>query len=323
MSTANEIASIKKSIEDINARFEIIEKQLTKLELNQNDFIKKTKEIKKGISTKVAFDSNGLITNSLSLVPEDIPEISITKIKNLTETIESLNSLINQIKTEVSTLQKSIQILENSKDPKEKIPTVESIPNLPISKISGLREKLELVEKPIIYNEPKTEKQKILESDIPAIFKNRINNLEEIIQDKATINSLDQLRKKITDSESEIFNLKKEIESIKLNNKTQLKSNDLPEIPISKVINLKVELSKKADHSEVNSFHSLIDLTNRSTSNQFKHIREDLDYKIDYGTFSIIENRILHLEELVGNFLQEYPIDKIIEEINLLKDKIK
>lgn len=322
MSTANEIASIKKSIEEINARFEIIEKRLTKVELNQNDFIKKTKEIKKGISTKVAFDSNGLITNSLSLEPEDIPEISITKIKNLTEIIESLNSLITQLKTEVGIIQKNIQILETSKDSKEKSPTVESIPNLPISKISGLREKLELVEKPIIYNETKPEKQKILESDIPAIFKNRINNLEEILQNKATIDSLDQLRKKLINFESELFNLKKEIEITKINSQVQIKTNDLPDIPMSKITNLKVELSKKADHSEVNSFHSLIDLTNRSTSNQFKHIREDLDYKIDYGTFSIIENRILHLEELIGNLLQQYPIDKIMDEINALKEKI-
>ena len=83
MSTATEIASIKKTIEELNGRFEIIEQRLTKLELAQNDFIKKTKEIKKGIGTKVAFDSNGLIINNLELEPKDIPEISINKVKEL------------------------------------------------------------------------------------------------------------------------------------------------------------------------------------------------------------------------------------------------
>ena len=42
MSTATEIASIKKTIEELNGRFEIIEQRLTKLELAQNDFIKKS-----------------------------------------------------------------------------------------------------------------------------------------------------------------------------------------------------------------------------------------------------------------------------------------
>ena len=53
-----------------------------------------------------------------------------------------------------------------------------------------------------------------------------------------------------------------------------------------------------------------------------KHLREELNFKIDYATFTIIENRILHLEELIGNLLQQYPIDKIMDEINALKEKI-
>lgn len=221
MSTATEIASIKKLIEDMNARFEIIEQRITKVELAQNDFIKKTKEIKKGIATKVAFDSSGLITNSLSLEAKDIPEISIDKIKNLTDSLETLDRLITENKNTISLLQKSVQMIETARVPEQK---------------------------------------------------------------------------------------------------TTL--SDIPELPISKINNLKIELSKKADHSEVTSFHSLIDLANRSTATQFKHLREELNFKIDYATFTIIENRILHLEELIGNLLQQYPIDKIMDEINALKEKI-
>ena len=318
MSTATEIASIKKVIEEINARFEIIEQRITKVELAQNDFIKKTKEIKKGIATKVAFDSSGLITNSLNLEAKDIPEISIDKIKNLTNSLETLNHLITENKNTISLLQKSVQMLETVK-PVEQKTTLNDIPELPISKISGLKEKLELVEKPRMYSDLPKEKQRILESDIPAIIKNRITNLEETMLTKGTIDSVDKLRKEINLLKESINQVE---EQIKNKEKSTIKTSEIPELPISKINNLKIELSKKADHSEVSSFHSLIDLANRSTATQFKHLREELNFKIDYATFSIIENRILHLEELIGNLLNQYPIDKIMDEINILKEKL-
>lgn len=318
MSTATEIASIKKIIEEMNARFEIIEQRITKVELAQNDFIKKTKEIKKGIATKVAFDSSGLITNSLSLEAKDIPEISIDKIKNLTDSLETLDRLITENKNTISLLQKSVQILETAK-PVEQKTTLNDIPELPISKISGLKEKLELIEKPRMHSDLPKEKQKILESDIPAIIKNRITNLEETMLTKGTIDSVDKLRKEINLLKESINQVE---EQIKNKEKSTIKTSEIPELPISKINNLKIELSKKADHSEVSSFHSLIDLANRSTATQFKHLREELNFKIDYATFSIIENRILHLEELIGNLLNQYPIDKIMDEINILKEKL-
>ena len=74
---------MKDSIDELNKAVSSLTEIVHGLKINEQMYLKSNPSITSGISTKVAYDKNGLIVGGSSLEISDIPEIPIEKVTNL------------------------------------------------------------------------------------------------------------------------------------------------------------------------------------------------------------------------------------------------
>ena len=92
-----ELIAVKNQIEDFQNQIDELKQKVTKLELATLGSIKRNPNTKAGVGTKISYDKYGLVTGNISLDPEDIPNLSMTKIDGLNEALNQLDQKIRKI----------------------------------------------------------------------------------------------------------------------------------------------------------------------------------------------------------------------------------
>lgn len=152
-----DIIELRNKIDILNENYKDLMKIVNGLKIDHQLFIRGNGKIIPGISSKVAYDSNGLIISSDKLNESDIPELHIDKISGLRQILENKAdaSIIESLTIDTDKLYKSSKIYgsgskinydRNGFVVSSSDLTVEDIPDLPIDKIEGLRSIIELLE---------------------------------------------------------------------------------------------------------------------------------------------------------------------------------
>lgn len=159
----NEKQSIRASEAKINAKLaaiettmESIKKFMMSIKLDRANYLLNTVNIQPSTGVKITYNKYGQITASESLSEEDIPDISITKIKGLQDRLNEYASL-DEVKNVLDIINKKtskgniygtgskVSIDENGRVVGLGSLTAEDIPQIPIEKIKGLNDKLKSI----------------------------------------------------------------------------------------------------------------------------------------------------------------------------------
>lgn len=330
-----DLIAIKKSIEEFQAQIDELKKKVAKLELENANALKKNSTIKAGVATKVNYSKDGLIVNTLELDPTDIPTLSVTKIDGLMDMIDALDQKINKISNQKYipyTIKAGTGTKINYNSSGQIVSSTnlqpDDIPELPIEKIKGLKEYLEL--KPTEITVKEVEKnRKISEQDLPKSLFQRLNNIEELLAEKADKSIVTELSNKVNKPAEKIINIsdgtytKLTIDDNKIIDGNILREDDIPAISIGKVKGLQKILNKLATDSSVTELRSLINLLTRSYGSKMDILRDELQTKVNISDFAILENAVMHNDELVQEVLSQFPADDIKQQIIEIKDKLK
>lgn len=330
-----ELIAVKNQIEDFQNQIDELKQKVTKLELATLGSIKRNPDTKAGVGTKISYDKYGLVTGNISLDPEDIPNLSMTKIDGLNEALNQLDQKINNLsnKKNIEHLIQAgtgtkINYNSNGQVVSSTSLKPEDIPELPISKIKGLKEYIEL--KPTEITVKEIEKRKELtEQDIPKTIIRRLNNVEELVNSKADKDLVNQLDQEIHSKPDPIVNIsdgiytKIQIKDKKIINGNILNDKDIPELETNKIKSLEKALSKLAPESSVIELRSLMSLFSKTTGSQFNILRSEMENKVNYSDFVILENVVMHNDELVKELLDKIDIEKIRESIIEIKNKLQ
>lgn len=330
-----DLIAIKKSIEEFQIQIDDLKKKVAKLELENSLALKKNSTIKAGVGTKVSYNKDGLVVNTLDLDPSDIPTLSITKIDGLLEMINELDQKINNISNQknipyVIKAGTGTKINYNSNGQVISSTSLQAddIPELPISKIRGLKEQLELKPTEITVKEVEKSK-KITENDLPKTIFQRLNNLEELINSKADQSLVNEIKLSINKKPDTIINISDgEYTKIKIDDNKIIEGNilreaDIPDLSIDKIKGLQRILNKLANESSVTELRQLITLLSKTYSSQMDIIRNEMQMKVNFSDFTILENAVMHNDELVQEVLNQYPAEDLKNQIIEIKDKLK
>lgn len=344
-----------------------INKFMSSLKIDHQTFLKSNNPITPGIGCKVAFDKNGLILRSMDLESSDIPTIPIDKIDGLRDLLlDKINdSDIKRLKDSLIDVLVSsnnikegygINIIRDNNDVTISIDLIESdIPTLPIRRIDGLREKLELIESslndiPKEFNiddfkvEPGTfpkvtydskgrivSGNKLSVDDIPNEFISRINVLESNIALLASQKYVDNISKSINkkiDGNDPITSgtyTKVKVDSKGLiTSGDKLSINDLPKLSISNIDGLDQVLQNKVNYNQyidlndsVSSLHNAI-----NKLGEVSKFRNSLDSKASDKDLKELDNKVIHLQELMDILSNKIPNELIMEQLSEIQKEL-
>ena len=234
---------MKDSIDELNKAVSSLTEIVHGLKINEQMYLKSNPSIPSGISTKVAYDKNGLIVGGSSLEISDIPEIPIEKVTNLRNELNHSISEddLTRLKMELnSKLIKKGEVVNtgtkinydinglviNSSD---LLPA--DIPVLPITKIDGLSDLLDHITS---QNENNLKTPDNDDSDVkitPGVFpKITFNEKGKVVNgENLTINDIPvELISKINDLESKLtlFASSSLVDSLRKNINSKLDANN-------------------------------------------------------------------------------------------------
>ena len=103
MNTEN-IIELQNQVEELSSTLSSIQKAVNALKINDQHRLDSNSPIPPGIACKVAYDKNGLVVKGTKLDSTDIPELSIDKITNLKQSLDSKASSreLEKFKSEVT-----------------------------------------------------------------------------------------------------------------------------------------------------------------------------------------------------------------------------
>jgi hypothetical protein len=266
---------------------------VTELQSQMIDKLDKNVDIIAGTATKITYDVKGLITGGSALSIIDIPEIPISKVTGLIAALDAAGSesSIEDIRTQLNNkLDKNIDIMSGtgtklSYDSKGLITgksdlVVTDIPQLSIDKISNLQDIIDTklnrnneissgTATKITYdvNGLITNGSLLTAADIPTIEIIQVNQLQDILNQKALDSALTDLDTRVTDSLStmDISLSQKMTGNVAITPGTATKltydekglivegllltADDIPSLPILKINTLQDALDSKAPMS--------------------------------------------------------------------------
>lgn len=344
----NQISSLMESIKDI-------QKSINGLKLNERNYLTSNTPIPPGIGCKFAYDSKGLILKSCKLDISDIPELQIENIKGLRDI---LNNTITMTEFERLQIQSNNNILKRSNEiygTGTKINydkngfvisssdiEVNDIPLLPISKIDGLNEKLELIQSSIKLNNninesfsvnsgigckiSYDEKGRVIASqslsieDIPNEIISRLNILESKIPSLVSQHTIDGLlstvNKKIDGNDKIIPGT---FTKVNVDSKglvtfgDKLSKEDLPDLNIEDINELEALLRSKANQNDIVSLNESINSIISSLPKlvDINTLQNSLKGKAEMIEIIKLSNSIKSLKETVDSFIIKTHYDTI------------
>ena len=285
----NRIEQLENKVKELTDVVDMLTKVVSKININSDKYLLKDRGVQAGFATKVGFNSDGVIVNTDKLNSSDIPELPITKIKDLMDKLntkvdmksyeglkEQLESLA--IKGKVVETATKVNIDSNGKVVGTAKLLATDIPTLSIDKIENLKATLDSISqmKPLVDDdtiiEPGiackvsfNEKGKIIDvlplryEDLPKEVNTKFNKLNEMIINTSTKDEYNTLRNELANKVNSNNDItpgtycKVDVDEKGLiTNGYELSSDDLPIIPISKIDNLSTLLTSKCDKKDFN-----------------------------------------------------------------------
>ena len=336
-----EMINIKNSITELTESVSGVRKMIKGFMLNSKRSLKANAEIPPGIACKIGYDANGLILQGSPLTIEDIPELPLDKINGLQKLLErkledgDLKSL-----REVTSPRKKIKAGTGTKINYDDDGLVTSsadllpddIPIIPVDKISGLNDRLELLESKELAELPTIPSinpgtfckitydkdgrvvsgSRLSIDDIPIEVINRLNLIETRIPDLVTrdvISSINAGVKRMSDMVSEVHRIIVEIKP--------------QEISIQSIPNLDSTLRKKADQKDLveltNTVTSLLDSTRTV---HMHNIESQLTNKADLSELRNLTNQVEVSQRIIDSLSERLPTEHLGAEVQRLRESI-
>lgn len=318
---------------------------MTSVIIDKQKWIQKNTPIPPGIGCKFAYDTNGLVLKNMGLEISDIPKLPISKIDGLERFLQDIvtSNDLKRLKIDIlnNRLKKGDVVESGMKvsidsnglvvSVSDLLPT--DIPQLPISKIDGLKDELEIIEsamtsfnsienddtykiqsgvfpKVTFDNQGRVIKGEPLSiTDIPNELISKINELESIIPTLAPRITLDSINNKLLDKidknddiiPGEYFKVRVDSKGLVIKGNSTLSKSDLPKLSISDIEGLESSLRNKVD---VDLYTTL----NNSVSSIVSSIS-----KI---------NEVTNMKNLIGKKANEEDLMRLSSKVNSLQNTI-
>ena len=318
---------------------------MTSVIIDKQKWIEKNTPIPPGIGCKFAYDTNGLVLKNMGLEISDIPKLPISKIDGLERylqdiatsndlkrlKIDILNNRLNKGDVVESGMKVSIDSNGLVVSVSDLLPT--DIPQLPISKIDGLKDELEIIASGITsFNSIENDNTYKIQSgvfpkvtfdnqgrvikgeplsitDIPNELISKVNELESIIPTLASRVTLDSINNKLLDKidknddiiPGDYFKVRVDSKGLVIKGNSTLSKSDLPKLSISDIEGLESSLRNKVD---VDLYTTL----NNSVSSLVSSIS-----KI---------NEVTNMKNLIGKKANEEDLMRLSSKVNSLQNTI-
>lgn len=358
--------ALKDEVTTLSQTVSTLVQSITSMKIDSQLHLKYNPDIPAGISTKISYDKNGLVTGGSSLDVSDIPELPIEKVVNLRKELDNTitESDLNKLKVELTkkmiTKGDSVNIAVKGNydingllvDSLDLLPS--DIPKLSISKIEGLSDILDKLKTQcdtlsqqsysIEDNDnitagtfPKItfdEKGKVINgtklsiNDIPSELISKVNTIESKLASYTSSTVVDGLRKRIEDKIDKIdTSIAPGIYSkVKVNKDglivsgDKLTVNDLPELNISNIIGLDEKLRNTIS---IEQFISINDAVSRLMNSINKigdigNLKIEINSKADDKEFKNVKNRVDSLQNLLDKLTDSIPNDSILDQLDYI-----
>lgn len=350
-------------IEELISKVDDIQKVVNGLKLNEQRYVVANNPIPPGIGCKFAYDKNGLVLHVDKLQKSDIPELPIDHISGLRKLLDEKisNTDIERLKIQMNNNQTKKGEVVNSGikinyDDNGLIVSssdellVEDIPILPLTKIDGLSELLDLLKssntktiqtsdnikvQPGSYckvtyddNGRVLSGSNLTMNDIPMELITRLNVLESNIPNLAsitTVNSLIKENNKKLDANNKItpgVYTKISVDTKGLvTNGTVLEKKDLPELEVKDIINLDLELRSKANQSDFIEISNTVSniVSNLSKIGDISKLQSFIDKKADSKEVKEISSHVASMQSLMDTLLNKIPNELIMDQLNQIQ----
>lgn len=365
MSEANlamEMNNLNRRIEELLSRIDDLDKKVTSIELNEQRYLKKNNPISPSMGIKVAYDENGLIKTSMGLSSSDLPEITIPAITGLQEVLNNKADIIDipnidHIKTRSNKIYATgtkINYDENGYIISSSELSIDDIPILPISKIEGLSDAMELAMSISTSYSTKPLVEDLPQESFPAGIYTKVNidNMGRIIAaSNITIEDIpDELVSKVNVIESMIPNLASQTSidglSASLNNKLDknlpvepgtytkvtidkqglvllgenLTKEDLPDIDINDIDGLRLELNNKSTIEQFHELNESMQILMRSINDigDLIKLKNELPKLVSDEKFRLLEDEVSLLHSTFDELNEKIPNDTILDQLKVI-----
>ncbi len=334
--TPSELVQLQINVERLQNNVMQLDRELRGMRIDYQTTVLKDKSLIPSTSSKVAFNSDGLIVAKYPLTPSDIPDLPISKIVGLHE---SLIQLENTNKAPIETRLVDASSTTGFKITYDEYGKVLSsseslelndLPDIPIEKVRGLSEALSSYlsyerqpPEPVIIKEVVTHAPITMEN-LPREFLNQINVMMTVIPTMASKESLEGIRHEVNNKVSKNTPIVPgeysvvSVDSSGLVTKgSKLTIRDLPILRISDIHELDSRLANKANQSDlVNLINDVsafmlsinnLDLGNLITTVASKADKSELD-SLHFNTPPVA--------------VDEPKLEQFVEELQLIKSRI-
>ena len=357
------IISIENRLSSLESKYDSINNIITGCKIDYQLFIKRKHKLAPGYATKVSFNQDGLIVGSDILSPSDIPLLDINKINGLKEILESkistkeLNNIkLNKedilchdiaIKTGIRINYDKYGLIVSSSEL-----TINDIPELPLSHIKGLTENLEQLRNSIpstdifVHNITAAGSyakvtidntghvvygSNLSMQDIPMELITKLNVIESILPTLASQKVVNDL---IKSNSNKIDNAGKINPGIYtkvmvnsngiVTNGEKLTINDIPELNIDNIKDLKILLNKKVDRSEIIDLQTSINTISTTFTNigDINKLKKDIKNKADITEVKNIKSDITSLKNSISIIQNNMPSELISDQLKEILNEI-
>lgn len=329
---------------------------LVSMKINEQLYLKSNGKIQPGIASKLSYDANGLIVKGEQLQQSDIPSLPVNKIIGLQQildekvTMDEINKRINELKSGMNELSKAVytgikvNYNENGQIVSSSGLIQDDIPSLPLEKIIGLRERLELLETYHPTSDVKTDESKPSSSnnqpsksvlsmdDIPGELMVRINTIEGALVSLVSQTSFNAMNKIVEDKldanpspiTSGIFTKVKVDSKGLVTDGSLITINDLPELTISNITNLREILAKKVDQSEFMALNDTVSslVNSMSRIGEVANMRINLETKAEDADLQVLKTRVDKIEKLFSEVISKIPSELILQQVEGISSEI-
>lgn len=360
---SEQYVELDRRIKELNEKFDGITTLFNKTRVGLNQQKKREDSIPPGVACKVGYDSSGRITRTFDLDASDIPMIPMEHIIDLSEQMEAIENRIKNMQTGVT--QKSdakstvagtackVNYDQNGHVLGGAGLNVDDIPELPLTKITGLSEVLATMKVPSVYPE-EAEKKPIITpntackvtydqygrvvrsdaltmNDLPRELIAQINSIDGRVAECATtqsVNVLSEMVHKKISANTPIRPGKYTKVIVDSNGLVTmgdtLTEQDLPELNISTIKGLTSALRDKADRKTLLELSNTVNsiATSISKINEVAHLKDQFDGKVDKKEFSELTTLVTRLKDQVSQLVSAIPADTIAQEFDQITSDI-
>lgn len=342
---------MKEFVDGMESRVSELEKFFARTKIDHQLYLKANKDIKPGIAVKVAYDEKGLIVGSQELTISDIPTLPMTKIDGLTDRVDEVSSKVAELAREMKNYNMSTQIGkivnsgtkvnvdENGRVVSVSDLLVEDIPVLPMSKIDGLTDLLEMlknsIQSPVSVVTESTPVKQVIASitmeNLPNELLTRLNEIESRFTEYASSRVVDALNKTLgrkADANPEIKPGQYTKVRVDANgfvtNGDHLTVEDLPTITPEDISGLTKILSSKVDHSDLSDIHmSIATLVDKSKNvGDIMKLQSAMDRKADDLELKNLSREVSRIQDIVNGLADQASGEMVMEQFQKLEGEI-